>query len=462
MMKWSLKISGIHYSELRKHLYPGDNKEAIAIAICGKYSGIEDYKFLVHDIVPIPYDECSIRTKDRVTWSTRILSSILENNYKKDFSLVKIHSHPGGQRKFSSFDNDSDKELFTSVFGWMEHDSPHGSVIMLPDGEMFGRIITTNLDFVMMNKIDVIGNDIISYNWELVNSTIQDYEIRNAQTFGIKTTNALNKLSVAIIGCSGTGSPVIEQLARLGVGRLVLIDPDVIEEKNLNRILNSTIEDARKKRKKVDVIKEAIDKIGIITIVETGDCNLYDSIDLIKTVAGCDIIFGCVDSVDGRHLLNHISTFYLIPYFDLGVKIISDGKGGISQICGTVHYIKPGEGSLMTRGVYNTEELRAAGMSRINPTEYNKLKGEGYIVDVKVESPAVISINMQIASMAVNELLARIHPYRYDSNSEFDISRISISDGYYMKEEDPTIDYYLNKFVGRGDISPLLNLSEIS
>ena len=49
-------------------------------------------------------------------------------------------------------------------------------------------------------------------------------------------------MSIAVVGCSGTGSPVIEQLARLGVGRLVLVDPDRVEEKNLNRIVNATRE----------------------------------------------------------------------------------------------------------------------------------------------------------------------------------------------------------------------------
>ena len=52
---------------------------------------------------------------------------------------------------------------------------------------------------------------------------------RHAQLFGSGTTRRLRELAVAVVGCSGTGSPVIEQLARLGVGRLVLVDPDRVE-----------------------------------------------------------------------------------------------------------------------------------------------------------------------------------------------------------------------------------------
>lgn len=51
------------------------------------------------------------------------------------------------------------------------------------------------------------------------------------------------------IGNSGTGSIVVEQLGRLGVGEFVFVDPDAIEAKNLNRILNATSEDAVNRKK---------------------------------------------------------------------------------------------------------------------------------------------------------------------------------------------------------------------
>jgi len=50
----------------------------------------------------------------------------------------------------------------------------------------------------------------------------------------------LGRMSVCVIGVSGTGSVVAEQLARLGVGEIILIDFDKLEERNLNRILNAS------------------------------------------------------------------------------------------------------------------------------------------------------------------------------------------------------------------------------
>jgi tRNA A37 threonylcarbamoyladenosine dehydratase len=70
-----------------------------------------------------------------------------------------------------------------------------------------------------------------------------------------------------VIGCSGTGTPLIEQLVRLGVGFLVLVDPDRAEWKNLNRMYLTKAADASLSRLKVEVLPEAIGQIGLGTEV---------------------------------------------------------------------------------------------------------------------------------------------------------------------------------------------------
>lgn len=461
MQKFGLKISGKHYRSLQNHLFPGDGKEAVSVLLCGRFDHQNDSNLLVHKVIHIPYEECKVREPNLVVWSTSVLEQYLDLCVKRNWAIVKIHSHPTGYRNFSETDDQSDVELYSSIYGWMDSDSPHGSAIMLPNGEIFGRIIFPDLSMSPINKTSVIGNDLKFWpsQTEVKN---ENYDLRTRQAFGEGTTNLLKQLKIGIVGCSGTGSPVVEQLARLGVGELLLIDPDEVEEKNLNRILNTTIDDAKNKRKKVDVIARAINNMGLGNDVIPIAKNIYDNISILKELSTCDIIFGCVDSVDGRHLLNQISTFYLVAYFDLGVKLIANMEAGIEQICGTVHYIQPGGSSLKTRGLYTNEELRAAGLFRTNPKEYEEQKKYGYIANINVDSPAVISVNMQIASIAVNELLARIHPYRHDENSEFAVTRISLSDSYMQYDSDGDPDEYLAKYIGRGDIKPLLNMPEFS
>jgi len=277
------------------------------------------------------------------------------------------------------------------------------------------------------------------------------------------TTKAIKQLAIAVVGCSGTGSPVVEQLARLGVGELVLVDPDHVEERNLNRILNSKYEDALLKRLKVEVLSEAVESMGLDTKVTTFAENLCTP-EVIKTVAECDVIFGCMDGIEGRHLLNTLAAFYLLPYFDMGVKLEADGKAGVDEVCGSVHYLQPGKSSLLSRGVFTLEQVRADSIRRTDPDAYEEMLKSKYIVGAQEDSPAVISINMLLVSMAVNEFLARLHPYRHEPNSEYAEYRISLAGGFLYNACEGKPCKVLAPHVGRGDLSPLLgkpSLSEI-
>ena len=455
-------MTGLQHDEIRRYLFPGDGCEAVAVALCGRRAGREKHILTVREIILIPYNECLERTPVRVKWSTESLIPFLEKATETNGAILKIHSHPGWYPKFSETDDEADTELFESVYGWTDGDAPHSSCVMLPDGKMFGRTIEPSGEFILLDLITVAGDDLdFWYSEEITKNKTPEFAHRHAQAFGAGTFNILRHLSVAVVGCSGTGSPVIEMLGRLGVGRLVIVDPDRVEEKNLNRILNTGIEDARNKECKVDVLARAIRRMGTGTEVIPIAGNLYEA-ETVKMVAECDILFGCMDSVDGRHLLNKIAVFYSIPYFDVGVKLIADGSGSVEQICGTVHYLQPDRSSLLSRRTYTLEQFAAASLKRTNPSEYEKQRQVKYIVGVQEDRPAVISVNMMFASLAVNELLARIHHFRDEGNENYAATRISLTQGqtYYEKETEPCGIFARN--VGRGDVFPLLEMPELS
>lgn len=460
-MEVKLRLSQTHYQLLQKHLLPGDGKEAVAVALCGRRRSKTHHCLTVRSVVPIPYDECKERTPDRVTWSTKRLIPLLAEAEKRDLAILKIHSHPGGYSDFSKTDDDADRDLFDSVFGWTDSVWPMASAVMLPGGRMFGRAIMPSGDFCDLSSIMVPGDDIDFWIPSTNRSRTAAFAQRHAQLFGAGTTRRLREMAVAIVGCSGTGSPVIEQLARLGVGRFVLIDPDQVELKNLNRILNSTREDAFLGRSKVHVMARSIAAMGFDTEVEIIAEDLA-SPHAVRAVAECDVVFGCMDGVEGRHLLNRLAAFYVLPFFDLGVKLDADGKGGIDAATAAVHYIKPDGATLQDRKVYNSAQLKAAGLKRTDPKAYRDQVKAGYLRGVAEDRPAVISINMQTASMAVNEFLARLHPYRYDENSESSIVRANFIGGEYYRLSEPQCSGTFFPHIGRGDVRPLLSMPDLS
>lgn len=464
--KVKFRLSGRQHAALKSYLYPGDGKETVVIALCGISrqitSDIRRSIVCINEIVEIPRNAYIERTEIKVTWNTAYLPEIFKKAQRKGQVILKMHSHPAGVANFSEVDNQSDKELFISAAGWLDTDFPGLSAVMLPDGKIIVRTVDSSGKFGEVESILVAGDDVnIWYEDSTVSINIPEHSVRTAQVFGSRTTALLSKLTIGIIGISGTGSPVVEMLYRLGVGSLILVDPDVVEEKNVGRIYNSTLKDAEEKRHKVNVLNDVIIKSGLSTNVIPIAKDVFNN-DVIHELIQCDILFGCIDSVDARDLLNRISSFYLIPYFDLGIKLEADGLGGVNQVCGSVNYIQPGGSSLFSRGVYTASDLQSSSMKRSNPEQYKEQLHSKYIKGVQEDRPAVISVNTLIASLAVNEFLARIHPFRDDPNNSFYTIGISLTQSRLISDDNDSPCKILEKYVGRGDIVPLLDIPSLS
>ncbi|MBR2511158.1 MAG: tRNA threonylcarbamoyladenosine dehydratase [Alphaproteobacteria bacterium] len=115
---------------------------------------------------------------------------------------------------------------------------------------------------------------------------------RTRLLFGDNGVNKLKNATVMIVGCGAVGSFAAEALARTGVGHLILVDFDNIEESNINRqifALNSTIG-----KQKVNVAAQRIQDINpdiqvdvfnmFLDANNTPDCNPDIIIDAIDTV----------------------------------------------------------------------------------------------------------------------------------------------------------------------------------
>lgn len=458
-MSASLRMTEHQYRELYAHLFPGDGLEAVALLLCGRRDDTERAILNVRHVVPIPHDQCH-RKWESVTWPTDLVTDLLTENIGKKQAIVKVHGHGGDYSRFSPTDDRSDQLLFEAIGHFLEDGLPHASVVLMDDGVLFGR--TVNADGQLgapLRAVSVIG-DSIHLNMRCDHQD-EAFALRHAQAFGRGTTALLRNLSVAVVGCSGTGSVVIEQLARLGLGRLVLVDPDVVEDKNLNRILNTTAEDARKATPKVEVAARFIRSLELGQIVVPLKKNLMDR-GTVHQVAACDVVFGCMDGVEGRHLLNRLATFYNLPYFDVGIRLDADGSGGIDKIAGAVHYLQPGRSSLLSRGVYSIARLQAEELKRTDPEAYRIQVEAGYVRGVDEDRPAVISVNMLFASLAVNEMLARLHGYRIQPNGEYSQISADLTDPHLYFEAETEDCELLKRHVGRGDVEPPLERPALS
>ena len=116
---------------------------------------------------------------------------------------------------------------------------------------------------------------------------------RLVKVIGEDDFSILNKSKVLVLGCGGVGGYVVEALARSGIGTLVIVDFDNIDESNINRqiiALDSTVG-----LKKVDVLEKRIKDIN-------RDCNVvkidkFIAVDNLDELFNCDIDF-FVDACD--------------------------------------------------------------------------------------------------------------------------------------------------------------------
>ncbi len=457
-MNSSLVLKESDYKALKKHLYPGDNLEFSAIMLCHYGRGKEGFRLMVKEVIKIPKDKYDEQKANYLSWafSEYMTPKKIEKTDKEGLSVFTIHSHPNGYSQFSQVDDKNDKSLFHSINNWFDDKRPNGSAIMLPSGEIIARLVTGKGQFKPIQKVSVAGKNIKIWHSSNIQEKVPDYGLKILQTFGKGTFSTLRKMKAGVVGCSGTGSIIVELLTRNCVGSLVLVDPDVVEEKNLNRILNTGQMDSKNKIHKVSALKKAILKTGIGTQVSVY-AKTTGNKEVIEALTDCDVIFGCVDSATGRYHLECMATAYFIPYFDIGVYISADNHGGINHADVASHYIYPESNSLISRGVYTTEQLTSESWRQTDKDYYKKNKKAGYLQSTEEDQPAVISINMQGACLAFNDFLARLHGFRLDDNSQFDIQRFQLVQGTYLNEmSDMGSNSVFEKYAGMGDRSFLI------
>jgi molybdopterin/thiamine biosynthesis adenylyltransferase len=133
---------------------------------------------------------------------------------------------------------------------------------------------------------------------------------RNRTMISIKQQLSLLRSKVAVLGCGGLGGYIIEELARLGVGRITAVDPDVFEEHNLNRQLLCTRELLG--RKKVDIAVQRLAEVNPAVRLQAFDVAFGqdNSAELLK---GVHVAADGLDSIPVRLELAEACKYQNIP-----------------------------------------------------------------------------------------------------------------------------------------------------
>ena len=320
---------------------------------------------------------------------------------------IWFHTHPSlvGHPTPSVADRKVDRDI-SDLFRLRSGSQFYGTLIVSPrqNGLTFTGTLAPELGEA--NRIDRLWR--VGESWQLTRSfdsaspEIPVIFDRNVRAFGPAIQATLGDLRIGIVGCGGTGSAVAEQLVRLGVRHLILIDADTLTESNVTRVYGST--PAKVGAPKVQNLQEHLNSIA-----PDLECEAVRSMITMERTArqliSCDLVFGCTDDNAGRLVLSRFSTFFATPVIDLGVLLTADHFGALIGIDGRVTTLVPGAACLVCRDRVNmgraAVELRA-------PEERRRLADEGYAPDLTGIEPAVVPFTSAVASAAISELLDRL------------------------------------------------------
>jgi len=448
----TLRMLDHQVEQLNSLLFSRTDVESAAYLRCAVVQHGNDITFLVRDVIPVADQHYLIRERDRLSIASDSFIPVLKHVRGRDEAFVFIHTHPDGLRAFSRQDNREEERLFATVRR-RASGRPHVSIVFTDRASFAGRVHLSNGGTAPLDRIVTIGARFRIHFGDPDETPISLIFDRQVRAFGPDIQRVLRHLRVAIVGGGGTGSAVFEQCLRLGVGEILVIDHDLFDVTNVNRVYNSRRTDAGKP--KIDIMERTAADADLPTVIRTIRGSINDPA-VARELVWADVIFGCTDKELPRAILCRLATRYLIPLFDLGV-VVASTDGVLKGVTGRVTTVFPGTACLMCRERISPAMIRAESLP---PGERKRLATEGYAPELGITNPAVIPFTTGVAAQAVSELLHRLTGFmgaRASSETliQFDVPQIRSN----ATPAEPWCDCANTATWGRGDEMPLLGMA---
>ncbi|MFF8866030.1 ThiF family adenylyltransferase [Streptomyces sp. NPDC015139] len=329
------------WNRLRSHLLidkeesrKGKVDEQLAFLLAGKSVDSKRVRLLVREILPAHSENLEYQSGIGVAPKQDFVIKALNRCQAEGWQLIEVHSHPfdsSPSTTFSGIDWGNDRRKMPALSTLSTEPFLHATMVMGRNSADAHFYDSVTREIKPVSRIVIIGveNSGSRNALERVPTTSGNMEHeygasgevkhqRQQAVLGTDGQRALTQSTIAVIGLGGLGSFVTLELAHLGVGRLILIDPDVIEVSNLNRLLGAGM--AENGRRKVEFYKDVASGVSPATeVVPVGASILQE--DALSRAKEADLLVGCVDNHGARLILNQLAIRYLLPLVDGGAGI---------------------------------------------------------------------------------------------------------------------------------------------
>ncbi len=356
-------------------------------------------RYVVRELIEVPPEAYAKRTAVAAVLKPEYCTHINNRARAQGAGVFMAHTHPGERalEGFSGADDEGERAL-SDYFRRRMPQAAHFAAVFTAT-----QVHARELGHAVAMPVASVGRQLVRNRQ--ANGLVEDKYDRQVRAFGLDGQKTLGTLTVAIVGLGGTGSVVAQQLAHLGVHAFVLVDPDIVEATNLNRLVGAVPGNVGTPKVAVAArLISAINPSAAVTEV-VGDVADEETAQLLTKV---NFVFGCTDSMASRAVMNQLAYQYLIPHIDVGVGI-SVRDGLVEYITGRTQMLSPGLPCLVCTDKLDAEQVRRELMTE------DQRRQDRYITGAAVPQPAVISLNSTMSSAAVTMFLAAVTGVRSEA-----------------------------------------------
>ena len=392
---------------LLQHFNRNVQQEDLCFALWRPSTGNERRTALVDEIL-LP------RENDRLlhgnaSFQPDYIARVIGIARERKAGLAFMHSHPGyGWQAMSEADVEAERDVLAYPAGatglplvglTIGGDGYWSSRFWERDGDQMRRHWCTKTRVVGPKSYELYFNNHVDPVPERRQVLRRTYD-----TWGQDSQNKISRLRVGIVGLGSVGCIVAEAMARIGVANITLIDPDKVEEHNLDRLLYGTVKDIG--RLKVELVSEAMRRNGTAERIRVyaWPTSVQNS-EAYKAALDCDIIFSCVDRPLPRDVLNYIAQAHMIPVIDGGVSVETDtSKDRLFSAHWRAHVVTPYHQCLRCSGQYNSSDvIMELDGSLDDPSYIRNLPGSE-----RDRNQNVFPFSLSVAGMEVNLMIRYI------------------------------------------------------
>lgn len=345
---------------LLRHYQQGDFQEDLCFGSWTPSRGMDRETAIVTDVILPNPGERTLHSTGNVSFTGSYLARATREAVRKTQGLVFMHSHPtNGWQEMSMADERAERDRIADVARTTGR--PLVGMTVGRNGHWSARVWKGDAGrrrSLTCRKVRIVEESrLVVWQPPLQDRGRRLRQYRTVQSWGEDKQRCIESVRIGVVGLGSVGSVVVEGLARIGVRDLVLIDHDLVEENNLDRLLNA---DAREigKPKTAVAARAARRASSARSISVTAVQKSLQNQEAYGLARDCDILVSCVDGPVGRDLLNRIAFRDGIPVVDGGVEVRTDIRtDNMNAARWKAHLVNPYQQCLRCKEQYTSSDV---------------------------------------------------------------------------------------------------------